>query len=183
MGIFNKKVTLDEIMKAISDLSDEEKAKVVETLSEKNTDEFDVTESTPKAEEGGTTEENAASAPEGASNETDCGKDCASEEETTAAEEGSETPEDAGESDPDNQTTQDTSAKENGEDVIQILSARVGELEEKIAKLDKLRERMEEYEKKTADRFGYRSEDGRAGKNIYDMTADELDGAIRRGEV
>ena len=165
MGIFNKKITIDEILQAISDLKDEEKAKVMETLSD------------------GKTEENATDASEDEINETDCGKDCASEEETNAAEEVDETPEEAGEDAPDNQTAQDTSAKENGEDVLQILSARVGELEEKIAKLDKLRERMEEYEKKTADRFGYRSEDGKAGKNIYDMTADELDGAIRRGEV
>ena len=165
MGIFNKKITLDEILQAISDLKDEEKAKLMETLSD------------------GKTEENAIDASEDANNEKDCGKDCASEEETNAAEEGSETPEDTVEGAPENQTSQDTSAEENRDDVIQILSARVGDLEEKIAKLDKLRERMEEYERKTADRFGYRTDDGKAGKNIYDMTADELDGAIRRGEV
>ena len=165
MGIFNKKITLDEILQAISDLKDEEKAKLMETLSD------------------GKTEEDATDASEDANNETDCGKDCASEEKKNSAEEVDETPEESGEDAPDNQTAQDTSAEENRDDVLQILSARVGELEEKIAKLDKLRERMEEYEKKTEDRFGYRSEDGKAGKNIYDMTADELEGAIRRGEV
>ena len=165
MGIFNKKITLDEILQAISDLKDEEKAKLMETLSD------------------GKTEENATDASEDANNETDCGKDCASEEERNAAEEGAEKHEETGEDAPDNQTSQDTSAEENRDDVIQILSARVGDLEEKIAKLDKLRDRMEEYERKTADRFGYRTDDGKAGKNIYDMTADELDGAIRRGEV
>ena len=135
MGIFNKKITLDEILKAISDLSEEEKAKLIGTLSD------------------GKTEETATDASEDANNVTDCGKDCASKEETNAAEEVAETPEETGEDAPENQTSQDTSAEENRDDVIQILSARVGDLEEKIAKIDKLRDRMEEYERKTAERL------------------------------
>lgn len=168
MGFFSRKLTLDEILSAIADLSDDEKAKVKESFEGKSEEE------TPSAEPEGkdTAEETVDAKTESEDSTEECDSEGEYEEDAKAVEEATEA-----------ETSQDAVAEEHATDIIQGLAERISDVEEKLANLDKLRERMEEYEKKTADRFGYRTDDGKAGKNIYDMTADELEGAIRRGEV
>lgn len=162
MAIFGKKLTLDEILKAVATLDEEEKAKVLETLqpTEEPTEVEEVKEEpTEEVQEEETTEE-VAEEPE---MET---------EELTEEQQPTEEVE---------QATDDTAleqkAEENSAEIIKGLTDRVAELESKISGLDELIElkgQMQDYIDKQKKQFGY--EGGLIGekKSIGEMSTEDL---------
>ena len=175
MGLFNKKLSLEEILKAIEGLSDEEKAQVkakmeepVEETSEvENMEESDngTNEETEQAEEVGEepVEENAPVEQEG-------------------AQEPTEQPNPEGEIQPEAQELNPVE-EDNKEDVIGALTSRMTALEEKLAQFDELKGLMEQFTKKQADSFGYKGAIPGAKKDIHEMSAAELKEKMLNGEI
>lgn len=76
-----------------------------------------------------------------------------------------------------------TKEADNREDVMQMLTARVGALEEAIKGFDELKAKMEEYTRKQEESFGYKGRTAGAKKDMQDMSADELKRNILTGEI
>ena len=64
--------------------------------------------------------------------------------------------------------------EENKEDVSVQLAERVSALEQELAELKELKEKMEEFTKMQADKFGYQGDIPGAKKGYGEMSADEL---------
>ncbi len=162
MGLFKKKLSLEEILESINELSEEEKAELkskmeggesveevkAEEVEEKVDNEIETTE---VAEENGeeTTEEVVAEE----TAETEAVEEVGAEaqgEELNAVEE------------------------ENKEDVSVQLAERVSALEQELAELKELKEKMQEFTKKQAEKFGYEGALPSAKKDYSEMSAEEL---------
>ena len=55
-------------------------------------------------------------------------------------------------------------------------------LEESLKEFSELKERMTEYDRKNAEKFGYTGAPGKGRRDTLDMSADELRAAILSGE-
>ena len=162
MGFFSKKMTKEDILKAISLLSDEEKAELLDILE----DESEATEVV----------ENDIEEKEEVKEEA--------EEKVEEAEETDETEEDkyATDEDVEEEVEEKVEVHEklddieqgNKEDTLSRLVDRVSELERGIEELKDLKDLMEEYTKKQADSFGYKGKVPGAKKDYADMSAEEL---------
>ena len=178
MALFSKKLSLDDILKGIDGLTDEEKAQVkakmedvykaedereIDKIEENKTDDAEVKDE--KSEEVKDESEEIGKDVDEVESEVTDGEAVAETEEK--AEETEETP---------TEETEELNAveEENKEDVMEALTARVSELEAKLAEFDALREQMEEYTKKQAEKFGYKGGMPSTKKEYGDMTADEL---------
>ena len=183
MGLFSKKISLEEIKKAVADLSEEEKAELTALLNP----EEEATETETPAETVEETTEEATEETETPAEETEEATAEETETETEAAPEAEAEPEAQPEAQPEaeaeaDETTQDDTAEENAAQIIESLTGRVNDLEAKLsdysAQIDSLVElkaKLDEYEAKTADKFGYRQNGiADAGKDIRDMTTAEL---------
>lgn len=177
MGLFSKKISLEEIKKAVADLSEEEKAELTALLNP----EEEATETETPAETVEETTEEATEATETPAEETE--EATAEETETEAAPEAEAEPEAQPEAEAEaDETTQDDTAEENAAQIIESLTGRVNDLEAKLAdysaqidSLVELKAKLDEYEAKTADKFGYRQNGiADAGKDIRDMSTAEL---------
>lgn len=170
MSIFNKKRTLDEILKDIDALSPEDKEKVhakmqdlykAEDEREIDKIEEDKTDSPEVADEKG---EEVKDESEVIGKDVDTIEDTV-EEDAGKGVEGEEAP--APDAEPEK--------KDRYAEVIQGITDRLGALEGVIAELQELKNKMDEYVKKQEDAFGYKS-DARADgdKSMDDMSAAEL---------
>lgn len=178
MGLFNKKLSLEEILKAIEGLSDEEKAQVKAKMEQSAT-----VEEEPKMDNEEEQVDN-----NGTEEVTEQPKDVGEEEpvEEPSVEEPTEPsieePQPEGEIQP--QTEELNSIEqENKEDALSGLADRISALEEKLAQFDELKGLMEEYTKKQADSFGYKGAVPGAKKDIHDMSASELKQKMLNGEI
>lgn len=190
MALFHKKPTIDEIVQTIRTMSEEDRAALEAALNGDTEEETPETatgtaaeaetetaaeevneeaETGSEAEEAGGAEEAEDAADTSISDDTDTEADTADEE----AESDAEGPEA-------DDTAQDTEADEHAGEIIESLTRRVNELEEKVSSITALKDRLDEYEQKLCDRFGFRPS-GNTGKDksIYDMSADELSAHIR----
>lgn len=162
MGLFKKKLSIEEILESINELSEEEKAElkskmeggeeVEEVKAEEVKEEADnEIEATEVAEENGeeTTEEVVA--------------------EETAETEAVEEVQPQVEGEMPNAVEQD-----NKEEIITQLTERVVALEKTLAEFTELKEKMEEFTKMQADKFGYQGDIPSAKKGYGEMSADEL---------
>lgn len=166
MALFGKKLSLDEILKGIESLSDEEKAQVKAKMEDidKAEDEREIDKvEEEKADNEEVKDEKAEEVKE---ESKEIGKDVDEVEEKTE--------EPVEEVKEDEQTEElDKAEEENKEDVMGDLAARVSEIEKRLEYLDDLKDKMEEYTRKQAETFGYKG--GTSNKKEYgDMTADEL---------
>ncbi len=176
MALFNKKLSLDEILKAIEGLSEEEKAKVKAKM-----DEGAPVEETPEVEN---VEEQADNTAEG---ESELPKEPGEEVgeapvEAPGEEQPTEQPTPEGEIPPQTEEL-DGAEQDNKDDVVTGLVDRVQALEEKLAELDELKGLMEQFTKKQADSFGYKGAVPGAKKDIHDMSASELKEKMLNGEI
>ena len=178
MGLFNKKLSLEEILKAIEGLSDEEKAQIKAKMEQSAT-----VEEEPKMDNE---EEQADN--NGTEEVTEQPKDVGEEEhvEEPSVEEPTEPsieePQPEGEIQPQTEELNGIE-QENEEDALSGLVDRISALEEKLAQFDELKSLMEEYTKKQADSFGYKGAVPGAKKDIHDMSASELKQKMLNGEI
>ena len=179
MALFNKKLSLDEILKAIEGLSEEDKAKVKAKM-----DEGAPVEETPEVEN---VEEQADNTAEGESEQPEqVGEEVEEQgalvEEVPGEEQPTEQPTPEGEMPPETEEL-DGVEQDNKDEVISGLVDRVQALEEKLAELNELKGLMEQFTKKQADSFGYKGAVPGAKKDIHDMSASELKEKMLNGEI
>lgn len=173
MALFGKKLSLEEILKAIDGLSEEEKAQVKAKFEEPKEETPEVVEEESVSEE---TQESVQ--PEEVSEEP--------VEENAPVEEGAEEPTEEpnleGEIQPETQELNPVE-EDNKDEVIESLTSRITALEEKLAQFDELKGLMEEFTKKQADSFGYKGAIPGAKKDIHEMSASELKEKMLNGEI
>lgn len=172
MGLFNKKLSLEEILKAIEGLSEEEKAQVKAKMEEPKEEETEVAQEV----ESDTTEVESEEPVEQAEEPTEEVQEEATKE--VAEENVEETAETTPETEKLNPVEED-----NKEDVFSGLADRIQALEERLAELDELKALMEDFTKKQADSFGYKGAIPGAKKDIHEMSASELRQKIQNGEI
>lgn len=195
MSIFGKKkLSLDEILKGIEELSPEEKEKVkdkmqdlykaedereIDKIEGEKTDDPEVKEEkaeevTEESEEIGKNVDEVKSEVEGAETTAQPEEQA---EETATTEEVETVPTDTP---PD--TTQDKKAEENAEVSLSGLMERITGIEEKLAEFGELKQLMEEFTTKQAKEYGYTGAIPGAKKDMRDMSSKELKEGILRGE-
>ena len=185
MGLFNKKLSLDDILKGIDDLTDEEKAKVKEKVEDlyKAEDEREIDKiEEEKADDAEVADEKGE---EEKTETEEIGKDV-DEVETEVADDETAAPteEQADETATETEETEEVDAPneaetENYEEVVAALSARVSDLEAKLEEFTALKEQMEEYTRKQADKFGYTGGLPTSKKEYGEMSAAELGKELR----
>ena len=180
MGLFNKKLSLEEILKGIESLSEEEKAMLKEKMQEEAKPVEEETEATEPVEE--TSTEEPTSDGEEVVEETEEVEETAEEpveevsNEENIEESNVETTEEAT-TEPEQGLNQ---VEENNQaDIIQQMTDRLSALEEKFATFEDLKAKMEEFTQKQADKFGYKGSIPGAKKDYKDMSADELSKELR----
>ena len=194
MGLFNKKITLEDILKALPELSDDEKKALSDKIAETEAPAEAPTEEAPE-----NTEETAEPAPEADENTEDNAEPT---EETP--EEGAPTEEAPTEEQPETPTEEPTEdgaepyeletetveevdpelnpvEEDNLAETVKSLTDKVTALENTIASLNALKEEMEAYVAKQKDAFGYKGAPSASKKNYEDMSADELKAEILKG--
>lgn len=194
MGLFSKKITLDDILKALPELTDEEKAQLHEKTSDlyKAEDEREIDKIEEEKADSDTEADEKADEVKEESEEI--GKDVDEVEEEAAedgdpeAEEAEAEKEDEGDgAEPyeldDNKPEEvepplDESEKDNTAEIIKSLTDKVNGLEAALSSLTALKEEMEKYVGKQKEAFGYKS-DVRGNKaDIDNMSAEELKAQI-----
>lgn len=182
MALFHKKPTIDEIVQTIRTMSEEDRAALEAALNGDTEEETPETETETAAEEVNEEAETGSEAEEadGAEEAEDAADTSISDDTDTEADTADEEAESDAEGPETDDTAQDTEADEHAGEIIESLTRRVNELEEKVSSITALKDRLDEYEQKLCDRFGFRPS-GNTGKDksIYDMSADELSAHIR----
>lgn len=191
MALFNKhkKLSLDEILEGINNLSDEEKAKVKTKMEDlyKAEDEREIDKiEKDKAEDSETKDEKSEEVNE---ESEEIGKDVnevEEEVETSESEETDKAEETEDEAVPEvieteeNEVVDANEVEENNEhEVINLLTSRVIELEKFVESVQPLLDRMNEYTTKQAKQFGYEGEIPGAKKDFRDMSTEELSKHLR----
>lgn len=199
MALFGKKkLSLDEILAGIDNLSDEEKAKLKAKMDDlyKAEDEREIDKiEEDKADD---TEKADEKAEEVKDESEEIGKDVDEVKDDVASDEGesveqveeapAETPEEAPapeENEPmaDDNTVQEDKAAEATAEMVQALTDRLAALESTVGELTELKKTMEDYNRKTADRYGYGGQARGDSKSWNDMTADEMKAKMLNGEI
>lgn len=186
MALFNKKLSLDEILKGIDNLSDEEKEKVKEKVEDLYKAE-DKREIDKIEEEKADNAEVADEKGEEKQTETEeIGKDVDEVEAEVTGDEAAETEEKAEETKtaPADETVKteeelNESDTENKEDVLAGYADRLSALEAKFDELISLKEKMEEFTRKQAEQFGYTGGLPASKKDYGEMSAGELAKELR----
>ena len=175
MGLFNKKLSLEEILKAIEGLSEEEKAQVKAKMEENVP-----TEEEPKVDN---VEEQVDSTEEVTEEPKEVGiEEPVEEPSIEEPTEPSIEPQPEGEIQPKTEELNGVE-QENKEDAMSALVERITALEEKLAQFDELKGLMEQFTKKQADSFGYKGAVPGAKKDIHEMSASELKQKMLNGEI
>ena len=176
--MFGRKASAEEVLKLFAQLSDDEKAKVLEGVQPKQEDERPAPESEKSGEENEVQGEN-----EQTENISAEGKEEAQEpSDGITAEEGEEGAEQTEESVETDGGEEDPQTEENGEEVTAKLAERVSALEEALKGFEDLKARMEEFTAKQAENFGYKGRPFGERKSMEDMNADELKESILSGK-
>lgn len=187
MALFKRHLTLDNLLKAIAALSPEDKEKVRAAINK------EADEPAPDEDDTGTDEEThtGGDEPSSSSDETapeeaeEKGDDVGNDDHPETAEPAeTDAPEDI-ESEAEEtheETVQDEEANEHGAEIIQALTDRVVALEERMQTLTALQERMEEYDTRNAEKFGYHGKPGDKRRDISEMSASELKEKILSGQ-
>ena len=184
MALFKK--TVDDIVKYISKLSEEEKAELQEKLKSPATEESAVEGVEETTDTDVETEDKGEEVTESEGEEV--GDEKVTEEVTEEIPEGQEevgevteeTSDDAVALD-ETESARDEMAEDNRDEIIHGLTDKVNELEEQVKSLLELKSLMEEYTKKQADNFGYKGNLLGARKDLKDMSADELKARQMKG--
>lgn len=182
MSLFSKekKYTPDEILDLINALPEDERAKLKAKFDDlyKAEDEREIDKiEEDKTDSPETADEKAEEVKE---ESEEIGKDVDEIEDKGTEEleeegempEAPEAPEEPEQAEEDEEL--DNSEQDNSAEIIQGLTDRLTALEATVAKLAELKNKMEEYTAKQADRFGYRSGAAESRKPYEDMSADEL---------
>lgn len=177
MGLFgNKKLSLEEILKGIDNLSEEEKAQVLAKVQKTETAETEAeTPEETQVESEQTKEQGEESTEQTEEVEESVEAEETAETDGEPVEQVEETPEQTEE--PANEV--DPTEEKNREDVMAGLVQRVSELEQKFSALEALKEKMDEYTKKQAEKFGYSGSTPGAKKDYSEMSADEMGKQLR----
>lgn len=192
MALFKKHLTLDAILKAIADLSPEGKAKVraavddADEMPPAGPDDETPAEATTDCEENSSAESAGSTDGTGETAEkatTESGAEAA-ESTATAAPTPDATPEsvESTVAETHDETAQDEEADEHGAEIIKALADRILALEDRMKALAELKDRMEEYNARNAESFGYRSKPSDKLRDIADMSASELKEKILSGQ-
>ena len=192
MALFgkSKKLSLDEILEGINNLSEEDKAKVKTKMEDlyKAEDEREIDKiEKDKAEDSETKDEKSEEVNE---ESEEIGKDVDEVKEEVESDEASEetdkTEETEDEAIPENIETEENEVvdaneveEENEHETINLLTSRVAELEKFVAQVQPLLDRMTEYTSKQAKQFGYEGEIPGAKKDFRDMSTEELSKHLR----
>lgn len=187
MALFGKKLSLDEILKGIDGLSDEDKAKVkskmedlykaedereIDKVEEEKADNAEVAEEKGE-EEKAETEEIGKDVDEVESEVKD------GEEAAAKTDEQAETTEETETEETETVEEENEAEGENREEVIAALSARLSDLEAKYEELGALKDKMEEFTRKQAEKFGYTGGLPASKKDYGEMSAAELAKELR----
>ena len=199
MGLFSKKkITLDEILEALPNLTDEEKKALHEKTSDlyqaEDEREIDKIEE-EKAEDAPEADEKADEVSEESKeigHDVDEIEEEAAEGGDTEAEEAEEEKEDGNDAEGEEakpyeleeeqnvevEPPLDTGEQENVAETVKALSEKVTALEDQLASLNALKEEMEKYVEKQKDAFGYKGNPNPAKKDYNDMSSAELKAEI-----
>lgn len=188
MALFGKKkLSLEEILEGINNLSEEEKAKALAAIQGKNK---------PEQEEVERVEDTEVETTEGEEVE---GEQVEQTEEVEEVEEPTEdtveatpngeqveepTEPQTKEADvtlPEGESATDEMANDNRDAIIHQLTDKVNELSEQIKGLLELKTLMEEYTGKQAESFGYKGNVLGAKKDFKDMSTEELKAHAMKG--
>jgi hypothetical protein len=186
MGLFNKKMSLEDILKAIEGLTDEEKAKVKAKMEEP-TESTEETNEVPEQVQGEPVEEKSEEVTEQPAMEE--GESVEETDGEVLEGENLEQPTEPPVTEPTNpeippETEQFNDVEQdNKDDVLHGLSDRIQALEEKLSEFEELKALMEDYTKKQADSFGYKGAVPGAKKDIHEMSASELKSKMLNGEI
>lgn len=196
MALFKKHLSLDEILKAVSAMSPEDKEKVRAAAehasdAEETPAESETTEDTPETAEE--TDPGEEKTPDGETPAEETSAEETSAEEPAAEGTTEETPAPAAENadaeaakadaeGTPNETAQDEEADEHGAEIIKALTDRVIALEESMKTLKALQNRMEEYDARNAEKFGYHGKPGDKRQDISEMSAAELKEKMLSGQ-
>jgi hypothetical protein len=184
MSLFGKKaMSLDEILKAINALSDEDKAKLVAEMQGNKAEEEKPVEEVEEVAEA-TEEETQDEVPEEATEEVTETEETAEPpvEDTPTEEVGSEATEAVAEDGlPEGESARDEMANDNRDEIVHELADKVNALSEQIQSLLELKGLMEEYTQKQADSFGYKGNVLGSKKDYRDMSVEELKARQTKG--
>jgi hypothetical protein len=180
MAIFGKKkLTLDEILEGVNNLSEEEK----KALGEKMKDLYkaeDKREIDKIEEEKSDSEDVKDEKAEEVSEESEeVGKDVDEVKDEVKTDEDEKGEEDEEFSEKESAT--DELAEENRDELVHQLTDKVNELSGQVKELLELKAMMEEYTKKQAESFGYKGDVLGAKKDYKDMSAEELKNHLVKG--
>ena len=185
--MFGRKTSLEDLLKAISELSDADKAKVKALFDETPEEEPKAEAETQEAEsqDVSVTPQEAPEEAEAPQEETGETEETAPEEvtEEVVAEEAEQTEEvasaDTVEEAP---VVPDENTQENMAELLKGLTDRVAEMESKFATIDALIQEMEAFKKRRSNDFGYSASSATTGrKSLQDMSIEELE-ALARGQ-
>lgn len=192
MAFFKKKLSLDEILKGIDNLSDEEKAelgvKMKDLYKAEDEREIDKIES-EKADNPEIADEKEEEVKEESEEigkdvdevEGEVEKDETAEETPDGKEEVGEVDEDSTEDFSENESARDELANENRDQLIHALTDRVNELEKRLNEFSELYDLMQDFTKKQAESFGYKGNLLGAKKDIHEMSTGELKARQMKG--
>lgn len=209
MGIFSKKITLDEILKALDGLTPEEKQKIHEKTADlyKAEDEREIDKiEEEKADTAADADEKAEEVSEESEEigkDVDEIKDEAAEDGDPLAEEAEEDEDEESEEEGDDDAEEeipeaqpeempdeqpevvepplDPGEEANVAEIVKSLTEKVNAMEHTLAELTELKAEYEKYVEKQKGNFGYKSGAHGSKKDYADMSADELKNEILKG--
>lgn len=188
MALFKKRLSLNEILKAISALSPEDKEKVRAAAESEAPAEEAPAEDAAKAEEE-TPAANTEAVSDGGESIEEVAKDSDEEPQDTEGTESTDPTTEASsesvEADAEearDETVQDEEADDHSAEIIKALTDRVIALEDGMKTLKALQDRMEEYDARNAEKFGYHGKPGDKRQDISEMSASELKEKILSGQ-
>lgn len=174
-----KKLTLDEILEGIKDLSEEDKAKALAAMQGEEKAAPTEMETQAESTEGEEVKEEKAEATAEPENVEEPAMESETEEVAEPMEAEAQPTEEVAEESadvvlPEGESATDEMAEDNRDQIIHQLSDKVNELSEQIQGLLELKTLMEEYTGKQAESFGYKGNVLGAKKDFKDMSTDEL---------
>lgn len=181
MALFGKKkLSLNEILEGINNLSEEEKAKAIAAMQgESKPEETEVVEDTEVEATEGEEQSEQVEESETVEPTEDSVEPTPSEE---AVEESVEPKtEEADVTLPEGESATEEMANDNRDAIIHQLADKVNELSEQIQGLLELKMLMEEYTGKQAESFGYKGNVLGAKKDYKDMSTEELKAHVMKG--
>ena len=176
------KLSKEQIMKGIKNLSKEEFDELMGSLAEmKGSVNENPNDTEEQIEEAKADVEEKGEAPD--QTEADRVDESVAEQGEVEGEEDTQTAEDRiDESEGEQMAAADTQAEDNRDDIIKGLTDRLSAIEETMSQFAELKTKMEEFTAKQAESFGYKGQVPSAKKDMQDMSAAELKHQILSGD-